>query len=279
MTNMKIYVASSWHNIYQQQLVELLKKSHYEVYDFQHPNIKQNGFNWTSIDKNWKEWDFSQYKNALTHPYAEEGFNNDFKAMRDADVCVLLLPCGKSAHTEAGFMAGQGKKVVAMIPQPQEAELMYKLFDKVVSTNDELLNYLSSLEMRKPKELLFLNLIVDGYYYDMILDEIKKEEYREIKPYWIKRLFLLAPNSADEKKRSITNQMLKHWATQQLTVSDLIEQGLILPKPYTHVCFRRGYTNSPLWVKLTSITIGYGNTDWGAPKDKKVFVLRLGEII
>ena len=85
---MKIYVASSWHNIYQQQLVELLKKSHYEVYDFQHPNIKQNGFNWTSIDKNWKEWDFSQYKNALTHPYAEEGFNNDFCCL----VGNLLIP-------------------------------------------------------------------------------------------------------------------------------------------------------------------------------------------
>ena len=40
-----------------------------------------------------------------------------------------MLPCGRSAHTEAGWMAGAGKKVIAYIPEKEDPELMYKMFD------------------------------------------------------------------------------------------------------------------------------------------------------
>ena len=45
---------------------------------------------------------------------------------------MLVLPCGRSAHTEAGWMAGAGKRVVVYIPEMVESELMYKLFSDVV---------------------------------------------------------------------------------------------------------------------------------------------------
>ena len=35
-------------------------------------------------------------------------------------------------------MAGRGRKVVVYIPEMQEPELMYKLFDKVVGSLDDL---------------------------------------------------------------------------------------------------------------------------------------------
>ena len=62
--------------------------------------------------------------------------------MEWADACVLVLPCGRSAHTEAGWMAGRGKKVVVYIPKMEEPELMYKLFDKVAGTLDEVIKAL-----------------------------------------------------------------------------------------------------------------------------------------
>ena len=37
--------------------------------------------------------------------------------MQEADFCVLLLPCGRSAHSEAGWMKGNGKKVSYWIYQ------------------------------------------------------------------------------------------------------------------------------------------------------------------
>ena len=56
-----------------------------------------------------------------------------------ADTCVLVLPCGRSAHTEAGWFAGKGLKTIVYIPEKQEPELMYKIFDKVVGSIDDLL--------------------------------------------------------------------------------------------------------------------------------------------
>ena len=64
------------------------------------------GFSWSSIDPNWKNWSTQQYQEALNHPIAQKGFDLDFNAMKWADVCVMVLPCGRSANTEAGWMKG-----------------------------------------------------------------------------------------------------------------------------------------------------------------------------
>ena len=65
-----------------------------------------------------------------------------FEAMEACDTCVLVLPCGRSAHTEAGWFAGKGKMTIAYIPEKQEPELMYKLFGGVCCSIDELIETL-----------------------------------------------------------------------------------------------------------------------------------------
>ena len=62
--------------------------------------------------------------------------------MESCDTCVIVLPCGRSAHTEAGWFAGSGKTVVAYIPVRQEPELMYKLFSAIACSEEELLRLL-----------------------------------------------------------------------------------------------------------------------------------------
>ena len=71
-------------------------------------------------------------------------FKADLDAMLWADVCVLVLPCGRSAHTEAGWFAGKGLKTIVYMPEKQEPELMYKLFDGVVGRLEDLVHCLSS---------------------------------------------------------------------------------------------------------------------------------------
>lgn len=132
----KIYVASSWRNQYQQDVVKKLRELGHEVYDFQNPPQK-SGFSWSKIDPNWKNWTTEQYKEALQNPLAKSGFKSDFDAMHWAGTCVLVLPCGRSAHAEAGWMKGARKHVVAYIPEVQEPELMYKMFDDIVTSMDE----------------------------------------------------------------------------------------------------------------------------------------------
>ena len=134
----KIYVASSWRNIYYESVVKRLCEAGHEVYDFRNPPHGGNGFHWTDVDENAPNWTFDEYALGLHHPLAERQFKADLDALRWADTCVLVLPCGRSAHTEAGWMAGAGKRVIAYIPEMVEPELMYKLFDEVVGTLDGL---------------------------------------------------------------------------------------------------------------------------------------------
>jgi nucleoside 2-deoxyribosyltransferase len=143
----KIYLASSWRNPLQQAVVHLLRIHGHEVYDFKNPSPENKGFSWSEVDPNWKEWDYDQYIKALDHPRSIEGFNLDFAGMEWADICILLLPCGKSAHTEAGWFSGKGKKVYAILYDDSEAELMYKIFDGLFATPTDLVIFLKQQEV------------------------------------------------------------------------------------------------------------------------------------
>ena len=89
------------------------------------------------------QWTPEQYRDMLHHPKAERQFHNDIEAMEACDTCVLVLPCGRSAHTEAGWFAGKGRMTIAYIPEKQEPELMYKLFSDVCCSIDELIETLN----------------------------------------------------------------------------------------------------------------------------------------
>jgi hypothetical protein len=131
---MKIYVASSWRNRFQAWVVKTLRTLNHEVYDFRHPSsLADDGFSWSEIDPDWQNWTTEKYIEALQHPVAGRGFKKDFDAMRWAECCVLVLPSGRSAHTEAGWMAGAGKRVFVYSPEKQEPELMYKIYDGIIS--------------------------------------------------------------------------------------------------------------------------------------------------
>jgi hypothetical protein len=119
-------------------VVTRLREAGHEVYDFRNPPHGGAGFHWTDIDPNAPAWTYAQYAEGLHHPLAERQFQADIDALTWADTCVLVLPCGRSAHTEAGWMAGAGKRVIAYIPEMVEPELMYKLFDGVAGSLDEL---------------------------------------------------------------------------------------------------------------------------------------------
>lgn len=137
-----IYVASSWRNKYYPEVIKRLRQEGFPVYDFRNPPHGGSGFHWTDVDENAPNWTFKEYEKGLSHPLAELQFEADLAALQQADTCVLVLPCGRSAHTEAGWMAGAGKRVIVYIPEMVEPELMYKLFDKVVSNLDELIQCL-----------------------------------------------------------------------------------------------------------------------------------------
>lgn len=79
-----------------------------------------------------------------------------------------------------------------------------------------------------------LHLILKTHWFNMIEQGNKREEYRENKPYWSKRLF---------------------------------------SHQYTHVCFHRAYTNETMTYKIESISIGRGRAEWGASSED-VYIIK-----
>jgi len=124
---MKIYVASSWRNTRQPAVVARLREAGHLVYDFRNPADGNHGFAWSAIDPNWLQWTAVEFRHHLSNPLAIDGFNLDMSALRWAEICVLVLPCGRSAHLEAGFAVGNGARTFVLLDGSPEPELMYRM--------------------------------------------------------------------------------------------------------------------------------------------------------
>ena len=150
---MRVYVASSWRNSQQPDVVQDLMAAGHEVYDFRNPEEGNHGFAWSDIDPGWLNWTPEEYRRALSHPLAEEGFRLDFDALKWCECCVLVLPAGPSAHMELGWAIGAFRSSFILytgreeelyrgatvslhrIPEP---DLMYKMASGVATSIPEL---------------------------------------------------------------------------------------------------------------------------------------------
>lgn len=140
----RIYLASSWRNAEQPRVVEWLRYSGHEVYDFRNPPNGIPGFAWSEIDPHWQAWSAERYRALLTtHPIASRGYVSDLRGMEWADTCILLLPCGRSAHLEAGWFAGRGKRTIIWTRDGEEPELMALMAHHICTNGDEVLRALS----------------------------------------------------------------------------------------------------------------------------------------
>lgn len=114
-----------------------------------------------------------------------------------------------------------------------------------------------------------LHLTLKAQWYNMIESGEKKEEYREIKPYWANRLLV-----------GYDGDSIGGWASASPTIiQEQINNGFILIKCYDKVCFHFGYTNRTMTYEIKSISIGNGSIYWGAEDGKQYFIISLGERI
>jgi hypothetical protein len=138
----KIYVASSWRNQHHNSVVLACRGLGHQVYDFKNPPNRA-GFGWEQLDGDYKNWTPQKYIELLNHQLAIEGFNSDMEGLNWCDTCILLLPCGRSAHLEAGYAVGQGKSTVVFVSNEKfEPDLMYKMTSLVTCKIEEIYEYL-----------------------------------------------------------------------------------------------------------------------------------------
>ena len=142
-----IYVATSWRNHYQPEVVKALRAAGHKVYDF-----RNEGFGWSEIDINWRNWDIKTYIDALGHSAARAGFNRDMLALTNCDVCVYVMPCGPSASMEMGWAVGAHKPVVVYIPKLREPDLMVKMADLITDDINEVLAFVSRAPVNESQD-------------------------------------------------------------------------------------------------------------------------------
>ncbi len=97
-----------------------------------------------------------------------------------------------------------------------------------------------------------LTLTVSKEWFNMIVAGKKNEEYREIKPYWVARLFQNNSNIVD------VQYLASGLAGRTDLLKKYIDTQRIVLKQYTHVLFINGYReDSPRIEKeIEGITIG-----------------------
>lgn len=121
-----------------------------------------------------------------------------------------------------------------------------------------------------------LHLVLKGKWYDMIANGSKKEEYREIKPYWARRLTAMrALRSAYDyqlKVKVIDTKNVEVIQTDQF----YHEEAHVLDTYHDTVVFQRGYTAKKMAFKIEDIIIGKGDPKLGAPNGD-CFIIKLGE--
>ena len=136
-----MYVASSWRNLIQPDVVKMLVEAGHDVYDFRNPFQNGTGFRWADIASDWEDWSSEELIDGLEHPLASKGFKSDMDALDWAEAVVMVMPCGRSSHLELGYAVGQRKKTVVLLSQ-SEPELMYKMADYLVTDTEQMLHAL-----------------------------------------------------------------------------------------------------------------------------------------
>lgn len=127
------------------------------------------------------------------------------------------------------------------------------------------------------ERVLFLALLRE--WFKAIVYDGKREEYRALNPYWVKRLF--EPTTEFAKKNW---QMLfgrKLYDTNRVVFYESVKEALktrcLRPKDFSEVEFCLGYpkkddTERRKRYKLTGIKVGKGKREWGAPFNEVIII-------
>ena len=137
-------------------------------------------------------------------------------------------------------------------------------------------------------KILTLNLIKQ--WFDLTLQGIKKEEYRDITPYWAKRLLCMENRGSISKfyGESIIKRICSRLIDFKLYQYNSIEEVLNVfqikfKEEYQNTDVRNGYKSlnkvPRFIIENKGISIGKGNPDWGYVGEDNVFIIQHGRVL
>lgn len=137
---MKLYIASSWKNApFLRMLALLLRDAGHEVDCFCEEQGGRYVFNADemAVACRWTGLTDFDYQTLLRTEQAMRAFAEDRKWLDWCDCCIMVHPCGQSAHLEAGYAAGIGKKLVILARmQSGTYDVMYGFADAILDIDN-----------------------------------------------------------------------------------------------------------------------------------------------
>lgn len=134
----KVYVIGSLHNEVVPKVAAELRRClpGIEVFDDWYAAGPEADDYWQRYEKS-REHD---YVTALRGYAANNTYQYDKRHLDEADAAVLVLPGGKSAHLELGYMVGRGKAAYILLEQDAEPrwDVMYLFATQVCRNMREL---------------------------------------------------------------------------------------------------------------------------------------------
>ena len=107
-----------------QRLVKGIEEKGYSCYNFLHKPVLP--------DQDHLSWEeqmeiLEAHTDFWNDPIHKDHFETDLEGLVNAETVVMLLPCGKAAHMEAGVAFGLKKKMV-LIGEVENPETLYLMF-------------------------------------------------------------------------------------------------------------------------------------------------------
>lgn len=140
----KIYIVSSWRNSDFDAFIKAVAdirdekgEARYTVFNFKTQGMRCHKSDTPAKEDFWKVLDDKKVRQI---------FRRDMGFLRDADIVILLLPAGKSAHLELGYACGRGKDTYVVLNGVFEPEFTYLMAGegKVIETVEEMLGRLKA---------------------------------------------------------------------------------------------------------------------------------------
>lgn len=120
-----------------------------------------------------------------------------------------------------------------------------------------------------------LTLTLKKKWFDMIASGDKRQEYRELKPYWMNRFLLYVGNVKDVNFWKWDEMLNPESAKEQI-----LDHPNIDFQKYTHIVFKNGYAKDAPTIKVefNGFMVGDAIPKWSDNWQGSVFILKLGNI-
>lgn len=140
---MKAVICSSWKiRDRVRKLAEGLRALGYEVYDFTDPKCRETQEIPPERFPNQFDPEIHRYNEYICQPEWKAAVNENKKHIDEADLVILLLPCGNDAHADWAYGIGKGiRNVVIGHPNKGERSPVHNWAQRIFDNEEQFLTW------------------------------------------------------------------------------------------------------------------------------------------